>query len=154
MKVFTQPIRTILLIDDDKDDCTLFKEALHEVNPSIQLVYFNSAEAIPKAVLEVNPDLIFLDINMPRINGFESLKMLYDSVTQFRMPIVMYSNSDNPKEINIAYALGATLYLKKPSGYLKLVKSIKGILNLLWNAPAEIKQQFFQQGKYSSFEVS
>jgi CheY-like chemotaxis protein len=154
MKVFNQPIRTILLIDDDKDDCALFKEALHEVDPSINLVYINTAEAVPNVVLDVNPDLIFLDINMPRVNGFESLKTLYDSVTQFRMPIIMYSNSANPKEINIAYALGATLYLKKPSGYLKLVESIRGILNLSWDAPAEIKQRFYQQGKYSSFEVS
>lgn len=153
MKVFNQPIRTILLIDDDKDDCMLFEEALHEVHPSIRLIYFNSAEAIPDTVQEINPDLIFLDINMPRVNGFESLKMLYESVTKFRMPIVMYSNSNNPKEINIAYALGATLYLKKPSGYFKLVESIKGILDLSWDAPAEIKQQYFQQGKYSSFEV-
>lgn len=154
MKVFNQPIRTILLIDDDRDDCMLFKEALQEVDASIHLVFLNTAEAIPQTVSEVDPDLIFLDINMPRVNGFESLKMLYDSVTQFRMPIVMYSNSDNPKEINIAYALGATLYLKKPSGYVKLIESIKGILGMSWDAPAEIKQQFFQEGKYSSYEVS
>lgn len=154
MKVFNQPIRTILLIDDDRDDCALFKEALHEVNPSIQLVCLNTASAIPETVVEVNPDLIFLDINMPRVNGFECLKILYESVTKFRMPIIMYSNSGNIKEINIAYALGATLYLQKPSGYLKLIESIRGILNLSWDVPAEIKQQFFQSGKYSSFEVS
>src|SRR5687768_12080100 len=103
MKVFNQQIRTILLIDDDKDDCALFREALHEVDPSIQLVSLNSTEALPKKVIEINPDLIFLDINMPRVNGFDCLKMLHESVTQFRMPIVMYSNSGNPKEINIAY---------------------------------------------------
>jgi len=154
MKVFNQPIRNILLIDDDKDDCMLFKEALHEVDATINLFCLNTAEAIPQTVLEVNPDLIFLDINMPRVNGFESLKMLYDSVTHFRMPIVMYSNSDNSKEINIAHALGATLYLKKPSGYIKLVESIKSILNLSWDAPSEIKQQFYKEGKYSSFEIS
>src|SRR6476620_2817693 len=119
MKIIKHPLRTILLIDDDKDDCALFKEALHEVDPTIQLVFLNTAEAIPNTVLTVNPDLIFLDINMPRVNGFECLKMLYESVTKFRMPIVMYSNSNNTKEINIAYALGATLYLQKPMGYIK-----------------------------------
>lgn len=154
MKVLKHPIRTILLIDDDKDDCALFKEALHEVDPTIELAFLNTAEALPTAVLDANPDLIFLDINMPRVNGFECLKMLYESVTKFRMPIVMYSNSNNAKEINIAYALGATLYLQKPMGYIKLVESIRGILNLSWNSPAEIKQQFFQEGKYSRFEVS
>jgi PleD family two-component response regulator len=154
MNVIKHPIRTILLIDDDKDDCALFKEALHEVDPSIKLVFFNTAEALPASVINVDPDLIFLDINMPRVNGFECLKMLYESVTKFRMPIVMYSNSNNVKEINIAYALGATLYLQKPMGYIKLVESIRGVLNLSWDAPGEIKQQFFQEGKYSIFEVS
>ena len=154
MKVFQRPIRSILLIDDDIDDCTLFKEALNEVDTSIQLVFLNTAEAIPSTVIEINPDLIFLDINMPRVNGFECLKMLYDSVTKYRMPIIMYSNSSNPKEINIAYALGATLYLQKPSGYKKLIESIRGILNLSWDTPAEIKQQYFQEGKYLSFDAN
>ncbi|HYH16474.1 MAG TPA: response regulator [Flavisolibacter sp.] len=153
MQVFKQPIRTILLIDDDKDDCDLFKEALHEVAPSIQLISLTTTGAIPATVVAIKPDLIFLDINMPRINGFDCLKMLHESVTQFRMPIVMYSNSGNPKEINIAYALGATLYLQKPSGYSKLIESIRGILNLSWDEPAEIKQQYFRSGKYSSFQL-
>jgi CheY-like chemotaxis protein len=154
MKVFQAPIRSILLIDDDIDDCTLFKEALHEVDSSIVLVCLNTAEAIPSTLIDICPDLIFLDINMPRVNGFECLKMLYESVTKFRMPIIMYINSSNSKEINIAYALGATLYLQKPSGYIKLIESIKGILNLSWDAPEEIKQLYFQKGKYLSFEAS
>lgn len=154
MNLIKQPIRTLLLIDDDKDDCALFKEALNEVDPTIQLVSLNTAEVLHSVISDVNPDLIFLDVNMPKVNGFECLKMLYESVTKFRIPIVMYSSTGNAKEINIAYALGATLYLQKPSGYTKLVESIKGIMNLSWDTPAEIKQQFFQAGKYSSFEVS
>lgn len=153
MKVYNHPIRTILLIDDDKDDCALFKEALHEVDPQVTLVCQNTTDAIPLTILDVNPDIIFLDINMPRVNGFDCLKMLYESVTKFRMPIVMYSNTVNHREINIAYALGASLFLQKPSGYIKLLESIRGLLSMPWNSPAEIKLQYFQKGQYLPYEV-
>jgi DNA-binding NarL/FixJ family response regulator len=90
---------------------------------------------------------------MPRINGYQCLKSLQSGLQSSRTPVVMYSTSENPKDINIAYGLGATLYLKKPSRYPQLKKSIQGILNMAWEEPASIKQEYFKNGKYYPYEV-
>ena len=96
-------------------------------------------------------DLIFLDINLPKIDGFNCLKEIQSSAKHCRIPIVMYSSSDNPNEINAAYGFGASLYFRKPIAYIDLVNSIRDILTMKWDNPELIKKQYFVKGKYQSF---
>src|SRR6476620_8067185 len=110
-------IQNILLIDDDKDDCDVFEQALKSISGSLQLSYVHQSETALTAIAAFQPDLIFLDINLPRISGFDCLNDIQANANYAHIPIVMYSSSDNPKEINTAYGMGATLYFKKPTNF-------------------------------------
>ena len=140
MEIRKALIKRILLIDDDQDDCALFKAALSEVSSSISVNALNGCEEVLRALDNCGPDVIFLDINLPKVNGFKCLKQIQDSAKHCRIPIIMYSSSNNPKEVNIAYGYGASLFFKKPTRYLELVESLKSILLMDWNLPAYIRQ--------------
>jgi len=153
MEIKKELLQHILLIDDDIDDCVVFKAALSEVSSSIKVYALNVCEEILAALDHCGPDVIFLDINLPKIDGFNCLKQIQSSAKHCRIPIVMYSSSDNMKEVNIAYGYGATIFFKKPTRYIDLVESLKSILLMDWNTPALIKQRYFREGKYHPFTL-
>ena len=130
---------TILLVDDDVDDRLIFTEIVHEINPSLHILSANDgAEALE--LLERNitkPDIIFLDINMPRVNGAECLCQLKRRPKFSSIPVVMYSTSTCEREINKMKKLGAQDFISKPYSWndLKQVVS-KVIYKLLYKSPA------------------
>ena len=79
------------------------------------------------------PDVIFLDINMPIMNGWECLKKLKDHSAYRAIPAVMYSTSSAKKDIDLAYRLGALLFLTKPEDFRELCK----ILQIVATNPQE-----------------
>ena len=108
--------RTLLLIDDDNDDTDFFYEAVKSIDKNINC--FN-AENGKKAIelLDKNnlvPDLIFLDINMPVMGGFECLKNLKNNEKLKNIPVVIYSTSSNTSDIVLAKKLGALSFYVKP----------------------------------------
>lgn len=153
MQETNSSIENILLIDDDKDDCDVFEQALQLVSKSLQLSYVHQSEDVLAAIAAFQPNLIFLDINLPRISGFDCLKVIQKSAKYAHIPIVMYSSSDNPKEINAAYGLGATLYFKKPTNFSHLVQSLKEIITMTWDVPAAIKAQYYRNNQYFAYHT-
>jgi CheY-like chemotaxis protein len=124
-------IRDILLVDDDPDDVGLFEEALGTVGP---LVKFHSARNGLKALevlLAANPvvpDVIFLDINMPEMNGWRCLAELKDSSLLNRIPVYMYSTSVTKIDEQRASSLGATGVFKKPERFDELQRLLAGVI--------------------------
>jgi PleD family two-component response regulator len=147
------PLQHILLIDDDCDDCIVFEQMLRTVAPSIKLTCLSGCKNVLSSIDNCKADLIFLDLNMPKENGFHCLKVIQESASHNRIPIIMYSSSDNPKAINIAYGLGAALYFKKPTRYFELEAALKNILALDWCKPDVVKQHYFKEGKYYSYAL-
>jgi len=126
------PINSIVLIDDDHDDHEIFSLALKEAAPAIECFYFDSAKfAIKKLSVEKNlqPDFIFLDLNMPGMNGIQALEELKKEETISDIPVVVYSTSILPAEKEKALQLGASFFFIKPSSIAELVKSLKEILD-------------------------
>lgn len=118
---------TVLFIDDDQDDIDLFFEALRHVDKSIiALAAHNGIEAfkILNADLFSPPDHIFLDINMPLMNGLEFLKRLRAEKRFSGIPVTMYTTSTSNKDIQQCQELGAD-YMVKPSTYSNLLNSLK-----------------------------
>ena len=113
-------VRSILLIDDDADDRALFCEALAEVAPKIDC---NSAANGRKALAKLNnqeierPDLIFLDINLVGINGWNCLSILKEQGPYKNIPVIMYSTSSLEEDVKKARNLGALFFFTKPSAY-------------------------------------
>lgn len=123
----------ILLADDDMDDCQFFKEALDALPVSTRLTIVNDGEQLMKHLADhVNPlpHVLFLDINMPRKNGFECLAEIKHDEKLKDLPVVMFSTSNEPDKINILFKTGADVYIRKPSGFSQLVQVIQHALPL------------------------
>jgi CheY-like chemotaxis protein len=118
-------IKRFFLIDDDADDVELFMEALAETSPSDVCYHaIDGQEALDKLNNhEIDPpDIIFLDINMPGMNGWQCLRLLKSSDTYKDIPVVMYSTSSTKRDKDIALNLGAQSFLTKPADYQDLKK--------------------------------
>jgi len=122
----------ILLIDDDEDDREIFTAAMQEVAPANTCETAISGKEGLRHLMATNqlPDLIFLDLNMPLIHGFECLKMLKENDRLKEIPVVIYSTSNNQPDVQRAAALGASAYLSKPSQYTHLCEKLRNILLL------------------------
>jgi CheY-like chemotaxis protein len=142
------PISKVLLIDDDEDDCMVFKMALAEVDASIKLIYSNSCETVSELLASTKPDLIFLDINLPRVNGIECLEKTLSSFTGNKVPVIMYSSSEMPKDLTESYELGAALYFRKPNNITNLIESLKKILAMDWEKRSLIHKEYYNDGNF------
>ena len=123
----------IFLTDDDLDDCKFFSDALDELKiNSVLTVTFNGVELMDALVTVVPPPpyVIFLDLNMPKKNGFECLKEIRDNEKLMNIPIVVLSTSSNRDFIEQSYKYGANYYICKPKSFSLLKKSIETVLSL------------------------
>ena len=113
----------IYLAEDDDDDALFFQDAFKKCYPDSQItVYPNGAELL-KAVFdcETPPAYIFLDINMPVLNGLETLASLKANHQTSRIPTFVLSSADGPVTIRECYQLGATSYFTKPERYAEII---------------------------------
>lgn len=123
--------KTVLLVDDDADDAHLFQEALNEADPAA-VYYWASGGKVALDKLsngEVStPRLIFLDINMPQMNGWELLSHLRAHPVYQSVPVIMYSTSSHPTEVKRALTLGAVGFCVKPDDYEHLKKMLSQLV--------------------------
>jgi len=117
---------TVLFVDDDIDDREFFIDALSYVDPAITCILAkNCEEAI--AILgdsSTEPDFVFLDINMPSMDGKGCLRLLKDDGRLKNIRVVMYSNSSDQKLMEEYKSLGATYFLVKPPTFKGLCDSL------------------------------
>jgi CheY-like chemotaxis protein len=120
----------ILLVDDDFDDCELFTEIVREIDSSNLVVSrHNGIEALKFLNDEVNPlpDMIFLDINMPKMNGKQLFAMLRKDEKVSHIPVIIYSTSIPEKEVDY-FASHGVICLVKPSTYQALKEALVNII--------------------------
>ena len=141
----TAPLN-ILLADDDKDDCLLFKEALREVKVEKKLVTVEHGVALMDFLNQTDalPEIIFLDINMPHKNGKECLAEIRNHKLFSDIPVVMYSTSNNKADIEETYNGGANFYLVKPFLFTGLTDVLEKLPSWDWSKqkPHSPKEQF------------
>lgn len=117
-----------MLIDDDEDDCDIFCDAASTVAECKCHCVRSPVEALSiLSRTETLPACIFLDINMPVLDGFGVLKRLKDTPRLAKIPIVMYSTTPNPQEAEKSIRLGADRFVRKTADYAKLVLLLKEI---------------------------
>jgi CheY-like chemotaxis protein len=122
--------QNILLIDDDIDDQEIFLAALKSVSTEVGFnSYQNAAEALTKlATKEVTPDIIFLDLNMPVMNGGEFLFAIKKHDSLKDIPVVVLSTSSHPETIRQTMALGAQQFITKPDRFSDLVQILNSFI--------------------------
>ncbi|MCW3071937.1 MAG: response regulator receiver protein [Bacteroidetes bacterium] len=117
-----------LLIDDDNDDHEFFTEAVEALNCKVELIHARSGREALSLLEKMSkhfPDFIFLDLNMPAMNGMECLRKIKADARLKDIPVVMYSTSSNSNDISTSMANGAIDYVIKPSSISTLVSSLK-----------------------------
>jgi len=120
-----EPFR-ILLADDDEADRLLFKEAFEELKINTNVLSVNNGEQLMEYLNRkgiVLPEILFLDLNMPRKNGFECLKEIRSNKKFDEISIAIYSTSAAERDIEATFIAGANVYISKPNDFneLKLV---------------------------------
>ena len=123
--------RILLLIDDDPDDAFLFAQALGQTDASVRYQWAregrSALEGLSDGEIE-KPDLIFLDLNLPLISGWQVLDQLRSQADYASTPVIIYSTSSDRADSERALRLGATAFYTKPDDYEQLQQMLRHIL--------------------------
>lgn len=125
----------ILLADDDEDDRLMFADAITEVKVKTKLHMVNDGEQTMLYLLDENnmlPDVLFLDINMPRKTGIECLEEIRNHPRLKELSIAIYSTSATEKDIEETFIKGANIYIQKPNDFNDLKRIMKDVITLNW----------------------
>ena len=127
--------KTILLVEDDPDDAELAIMALNESRLANDIKHvWDGKEAIDYLLDESNdplPQLVLLDLKLPKVGGLEVLKKIRSTLRTSRLPVVILTSSDEDNDITRSYDLGVNSYIKKPVDFDQFVKCVKQ-LGLYW----------------------
>ena len=124
----------ILLADDDTDDCMFFKEALKELYLPTDLTAVNDGEQLMQLLTNDTtelPHVIFLDLNMPRKNGFECLSEIKLNAKLNGIPVIIFSTSFEHETVNQLHKSGAMYYIRKPSQFSQFKSLIQQSLEFI-----------------------
>ena len=124
----------ILLADDDKDDRFFFKLALDALTIPTQLTAVVDGEKLMDYLAENAhqlPDVLFLDLNMPRKNGFECLSEIKLNIDLKLLPVIIFSTSFEQEVVNLLYLNGAQYFMRKPAEFSQLKKIIQQTVQLI-----------------------
>jgi len=127
--------KPILLVEDDKVDAMTVKRALKEIQVPNQLnITTNGEEALEYLQNSDNelPIIILLDLNMPKMNGIEFLKVMKQDPNIKRIPVVVLTTSQEEQDKIESYNLGVAGYVHKPVDYDHFVDAMR-IINQYWN---------------------
>ena len=137
----------ILLADDDKDDCLFFKDALEELAPAASLIMVHDGDQLMQHLETAAanlPHVLFLDLNMPRKNGFECLVEMKKHSTLRKLPVIIFSTSYDAEKANQLYSTGANYYIRKPSDFEELKKLVcRAIMLVKQKSEQAPKEDFY-----------
>ena len=122
---------TLLLIEDDNIEALKFNRILSELRPQYKIIEARNGEQALE-ILSVDtsiPDLILLDLNMPRMNGLEFLNILKKDQRLKYLPVVVLTTSKNRKDVKESYNIGIAGYVMKPLRYEDYKTQLNIILN-------------------------
>lgn len=122
---------SIILADDDADDRDLFEEAASIVAPDLKIALARNGEELIEHLLKLQPkpDMVFLDLNMPKKNGKECLTEIQSNSSLRNIPIIIYTTSLNQLDVEETYVLGARHFFRKPNSFEELKALLQKLLS-------------------------
>ena len=125
----------IVLADDDEDDRLFFIDAFDELKITTRVKTFKDGVYLMEYLNTENtllPNVLFLDLNMPRKSGLECLKEIKQNAKFNNVAIAIYSTSASEEDIENTFVMGANIYIKKPSDFKTLKKMLSEVVTLNW----------------------
>ena len=124
----------ILYADDDREDQELFTEMLKEIDAKISLVCVSDGEDAIEFLENLEPGttfpcLVLLDLNMPKLNGIETLKKIKNDSNYRGLPVIIFSTTKKDNDIDIILSLGAVDYVKKPMKYTEFENVVRRFID-------------------------
>ncbi|MCA1801501.1 MAG: response regulator [Rhodothermaceae bacterium] len=112
----------IILAEDDDDDRLLFQEAIDELPVSVKLTTFSNGDELMEWLRKKTrlPDALFLDLNMPRKNGFAALGEIKRNTKLQDLPVIIFSTATNNEMIKQVFKDAAHYYIRKPANFWDL----------------------------------
>lgn len=141
---------TIFYTDDDTEDLEFFTEVALAIGDHLHLVTQDSGTKLLHDLENPppNPHILFLDLNMPGISGFDVLQELRSSEAHKNLPIVIFSTSNDERTIAKSRELGASYYVSKPNDFSLLKKTIQHALSINWDTFIPGKDNFVYHNRY------
>lgn len=123
----------IFYADDDPEVIMILQSVADDLN--INLHAFHSGNEVLEK-LKVSPEpgaIVFLDINMPGLNGLQVLQLIRENQSWNYVPVVMYTTSTYSEHVKESFELGANFYLPKISDYQNLINAVKFVMSIDWD---------------------
>ena len=127
--------RTILWAEDDRQDQQLIQAALEGSTPAPRISFVEDGVAVLEAVGRDLPDLVVLDLKMPRMGGLEALRRLRAEPATRHVPVIVFSSGSLPNEIAQCRQLGVLDVVQKPIEFGLFVAAVQGIVTAQGTAP-------------------
>ncbi len=131
----TKDFINITLADDDEDDRLFFTDAFEELKINTRVNTFKDGVELMNYLNDINsilPNILFLDINMPKKNGVECLLEIKKNERFKDIAIAIYSTSSSEEHIEETFVNGANIYIKKPNDFQTLKKILSDVVTLNW----------------------
>lgn len=125
----------IILADDDQDDRLFFTDAFEELDMNTKVKTCNDGVELMdhlNGVGTVLPNVLFLDLNMPKKDGIECLNEIKANSNMSDIAIAIYSTSASEEDIEETFVLGANIYIIKPSSFTQLKKLLSEVVSINW----------------------
>ena len=123
----------ILLIEDDPHEARLAQLTLQKIDPELEVTRLSDGGAFLEYYRHNRPhddiSLAIMDLHMPGVGGLDVLEALQEEESRPRFPIVLFSSSENSKEVSRAYELGGTAFVTKPSVSADYRRALRNIVN-------------------------
>lgn len=118
----------VFYIEDDLDEIDLFMEAISVIDTNIECAFATSGQKGLVAIeLIPRPDIIFLDFNMPKLNGYQCLLLLKNHATYKEVPIIIYTSMVAPQQARSLYEAGALKVIRKENTFKRLCDKLRSV---------------------------
>ncbi|WP_266368634.1 response regulator [Tellurirhabdus rosea] len=121
----------LVLVDDDVNFCFAFQKALEGYNASIRVTVYNNGAELIEALGQISvrdkPQLILMDLDMPRMNGIETTKAIRQNEQYRAVPILLLTRSEQPSDVEKAYQMGVNAFISKPFSYAEIKQTVQQI---------------------------
>ncbi len=134
----------IFLVEDNEDFSFLIEKAIDHIDKDLSLKVvdngFSALEVLKHYDQEgTRPRIILLDLNLPGLSGLDLLREIKEIDFFKQVPIILFTTSDNPKDVRTATEYGANAYVTKPHGYVALIDCLRSLFNFWFNHHTTIK---------------